>query len=72
MESFGVDRAQLLKEETTSRMKQVKLQNELLQSKVKVRLLTQRVSRSCGTAFNRFAVSFWTKKLNVYGTETQG
>lgn len=36
VKSFEVDRAQLLKEETTSQMKQLKLQNEMLQAKVKV------------------------------------
>lgn len=41
MKSFEVDRAQLLKEETMSQMKQVKLQNEMLQAKVKVGLLSQ-------------------------------
>jgi hypothetical protein len=41
VKSFEVDRAQLLKEETMSQMKQVKLQNEMLQAKVKVGLLTQ-------------------------------
>jgi hypothetical protein len=41
VKSFEVDRAQLLKEETMSQMKQVKLQNEMLQAKVKVGLLSQ-------------------------------